>query len=234
MRRSALIHYQMKSALKSLLIFYGIVVAILSVGSIISYMSDSRFMFAGIESNVCVFMGFLGVFTFTEDFNFFLQNGYSRKSMLISFMAQFMLVSLIATSFDHLLGGILRNFHGYNSLFMQLYGDQNLILSILWSFSLYFLICVIAFFITVINRRLNKNQRLIIFVGIPAVLIMLVPLIDIQLMDGAITRGLQDILIFISGFKDGINLMIPIVSLLSISLVFTGFVYLSTRRANIY
>lgn len=237
MNLKASIGYQLRSSGKALAIFYGVIYAIIAVAAIVAVSTDGQLGVAGLETSTTVFMGFLGVFTFSEDFRFLIQNGYSRKSMLRSFLCQFAVVSLLAAAIDVLNSRLLLPLWGYRSTFTQLYGQSQLpglIWQLLWGCSLYFAIATITYFMAALYQRLGRLQRLLFMLILPLAVLVLFPVLDFQLLGGTATRWLLKVLSQALGFAEGgLQMGLPVLFFLAISAVFSVFSYLATRRASV-
>lgn len=233
MNLKASLKYQMQTALKATGIYFGILYLIIITFMIINMYFDPKEgnLIAGLEASSAIFMMMLGIFTFEEDFKFLIQNACSRKTMLCSFIIQFLCISLLVASADTLNSIIINQAFKYESIFMQVYGDLGYHLNFLWSFLLYFMICMVSYFFTTLFRLLNKYMRYILFLGIPMILLMLLPAVDYAFLNGAISAFILDSMLFVFGLQNGINVIIPVLSFASISMVFMSFVYLTTRKA---
>lgn len=233
MKLKASIKYQLITVGKSFLIFYGIVMVMRGIGIMYALMGDGKLGMAGTEVNSAIFMGFLGAFTFLEDFRFLIQNGYSRKTMLLSFLVEFCVAASIFALSDMVFEALTNGGFGYRSLFTQLYGTQNIVYQFLWCFLLNLFAGVVAFFTTVLLARLNKQQKMVFF-AIPVIIVMLVSLLEVQVTDGAIMEWVFERLQWLFGFTvQGVHYTNPIIFFIAGAGMFYAFAYLATRRAPV-
>lgn len=234
MKLTAAIKFQLLTCLKATLVFYAIVYLICFIAGVATLTNGSKYMLNGIEFNTCVFIIFIGFYAFEDDFKFLLQNGCTRKTMLKSLIVQFGALTFVLAFIDSMNAIVLSNFFKYTSIFQQYYGlELHAIWSFLWSFSLYFMIVMISYFLTVCIKRMNKTQKLISFIGLPAIILTLYPIIELQITKGAITENLTAFVRYILGLSDGINMLIPLACFSAFVVIFTILIYFCTRRATI-
>jgi hypothetical protein len=74
-----------------------------------------------------------------------------------------------------------------------------------WNLTAYFFLAMIGFLITAVFYRLNKKQKVALSVGVPVFISFVLPLIDINLAKGAITKSISDFFSFAWGYKNGYN-----------------------------
>lgn len=228
------VKYQLISVMKAFLIFYGVVMAIRGMGIGFALVGDGKLHMSGTEINSIVFMGFLGAYTFLDDFRFLVQNGYSRKSMIISFLIEFCVVASLLSAVDILFELLTKTSLAYASLYTQLYGSGNVLYQFFWGFLLNMIAGLIVFFITVLISRMGKQQKMVILLIVPILLIMSISLIELQYTHGAIMNWFKEVIYTIFGFEaSGIQYWNPVLYLSAGSLLFIALSYLTARRAPI-
>lgn len=235
MRLANAFKYQILTLIQSMGIYYVIILLIRLVGMFIAVHSGTNDIgMSALEVNTFVFMAILGVMSYLEDSKFFVQNGYSRKSLMKLYIMQFLLCACMLSIFDVLMAKGIESFFPYKSLFTQLYGNgHTVILQFIWYFTLYLFGGMISFFFTVLFDRLDKKKRMIFLLGIPLVLFTLVPILDIYVLENAISIALLDILTTLMGFAGTIHLYAPILTFTGLFMTFTAFAYMTMRRAAI-
>lgn len=229
--------YQITSVLKAMAIFYGIMILIRLFGVILIMMMldiNELGIIAGMESNTCVFMIFLGVFSIIDDFKFFIQNGYSRKSLIKLYILQFIATAMILAALDLVAARLFELIYPYQSLYTQIYGNQNILLEYIWMVTFYLCAGTAAFFFTVLFQRLNKFQRIIIMLLIPVAVIVLVPILDISVFHGEITKGLSNLFMMVLGLYQGVHVFYPLISFIVIFVIFAGLSYITIRRSSLF
>lgn len=235
MRLKQAFKYQLCSSLKAVGIYYSIMIAIrLAMVVIFVISSNQKANISAMESNSMIFMGFLGVYSILEDFKFFLQNGYSRKSLIKLYTCQFLVVGAIISVVEIILAVLSANVMNYSSLFVQIYGSQSLLTQFLWLWGIYCIIGALALLFTVINFRLSKFSRIIIFIAIPIALVTLAPAIDHYLMHGVIMSTLFDIILHFFGLHGSVNILAPILNFTIVFIIVCGLAYIAIRKMPVF
>ena len=92
-----------------------------------------------------------------------------------------------------------------------------------------FLICahlfcnMLGFFLSTLYYRMNKITKIIVSAGVPALFILGLPLVDLNLTHGAIIQGLGKAILFIMGFLNGnCNPYYAVVSFTILAMIFAG------------
>ena len=116
--------YQITESIKPLAIFYGILYGLVGITLVISRAVADVGGFSGMESSTMVFLLFCGVFSFVEDFRFFLQNGMTRRMIFQRECAQFSLISLFMMLVGTGMGALLHWLAAYESMFHLIYGHS--------------------------------------------------------------------------------------------------------------
>lgn len=234
MRLANAFKYQMTSAVKAIGIYYGIMLLIRMAMLLadIYLISNGNSHISAVETNTMVFMLFLGVFSIVEDFKFFVQNGYSRKSLIKLYIIQFAACALILACLDVTCSYVLDWMYTYESLCDQIYGAQFFLLEILWLMMVNMAIGVLAFFFTILVQRMNKFQRIVYLLGVPVVLVTMLPVLDIYVLDGAMSSYILEFLTKAMGLYQNTNMIIPIFSFMAVSAIFSILSYLAIRRAT--
>lgn len=235
MRLKQAFKYQLCSSLKAVGIYYSIMIAIRLAMVVIFILSDNqKTNMSGMESNSMIFMGFLGVYSILEDFKFFLQNGYSRKSLIKLYTCQFLAVGAIISVVEIILAVLSANVMNYSSLFAQIYGSQSLVMQFLWLWGMYCIIGAVALLFTVINFRLSKFSRIICFIAIPIALVTLAPIIDHYLMHGVVMSTLFDIMLHFFGLHGSVNIVAPIINFTIVFIIACILAYLAIRKMPVF
>lgn len=228
--------YQILSASKAMFMFYGIMVSLRLFGVIVILATGNKEMgmMSAMESNTFVFMVFLGVFSIIEDFKFFVQNGYSRKSLIKLYIMQFVATALMLAFLDLVIAHVFELLYPYKTLYAQIYGAQNILLEYSWMVMLYLCAGIVSFFLTVLFQRLDKMQRIIVMLLLPVAVIVLVPVLDYTIFQGSIIKTLIETMLMILGLYQGIHVFVPLASFVLIFAVFAGLSYLTIRRSSVF
>ena len=104
MKLNAMIRYQCRSAVKPLCIFYGILYSLMLFCVILAGIAGGGDISTnGAELSCFVYLCFFGSLSFSEDFKYFLQNGFTRRRIYASTLCTFALVSFFMSVFDTLM-----------------------------------------------------------------------------------------------------------------------------------
>lgn len=235
MRLKQAFKYQICSSFKAVGIYYSIMIAIRLAMVVIFVLSgNQKTNMSAMESNSMVFMGFLGVYSILDDFKFFLQNGYSRKSLIKLYTCQFLAVGAIISIVEIILAIATSSIMNYSSLFMQLYGSQPLIMQFLWLWGIYCIIGAVALLITIINFRLSKFSRIVIFIAFPIALVTLIPAIDHYLLQGVVMSAIFDFVLYFFGLQGSVNLVAPVINFILVFIIACGLAYVAIRKMPVF
>lgn len=235
MRLKQAFKYQLFSSLKAVGIYYGIMITIrLAMVMIFIISGNEKSTMSAIETNSMVFMGFLGVYSIIEDFKFFLQNGYSRKSLIKLYTCQFLIIGAIISVIEIILAIACASVMNYSSLFTQLYGSQSLMMQFLWLWGIYGIIGAVALLITIIYYRLSKYARIILLMAVPIALMTLVPAIDYYLMDGVVMSAIYDFILYFFGLQGSVNMIAPVINFAIVFVIACVLAYIAIKKMPVF
>lgn len=238
--------YQVKDYKNSVLIYYLVVVLVVTFSLITISAGDSSTFTStgGIESATSIFLFVAGLNSFRESFLMLMQNGISRKTMFISRVISVGILSVIMAIIDRILiflmglvntgndrieiSGLYEHFFadhaaGLNALQRGLEG-------ILLAIVLYLASVAFGYFITAAYYRMGKASKIAISVGVPVGIFFVLPIIDATMAGGRIFRFIAKVLKLIFGFgeADPYNL---ILSCFVAFVIFFGLSWLIVRNA---
>ena len=164
----------------SVLSFYLIILLITIMFSFISSKGDSSFN--GTEMMSAIFFFVVGLNSFRKNYLFLMSNGVPRRTQFKSFFLAAIPVTAGMAVIDMVLGAIFNRIINYNTLYGLLYQDKtqstgNLIISLLWSITLYTCAITLGYFITLAYYRMNKIQKICVSIGVPIFFTMVLPYI---------------------------------------------------------
>ena len=113
----------------------------------------------------------------------------------------------------------------------QVSGLQMHVDGFIFNMCLYLAAMTIGYFITIAFYRMSKIAKITVAVGVPMILLNVVPILDAALLNGAVTKALINTLAFAFGFQNGGNPYFVVVSLLLITAVFCALCWLTMRKA---
>ena len=171
--------YNIKSSLKSIIIFYCIFISVIIL---ISITSGKNSRFSGIEISSMIFLFVLGLNSFKENFYFSQANNIPRIDYLKSIVITILPIALVMSILDIILNRIYNIFAVAPTIYDLFYGDfprvydyagvwiqnnsiQILIGTVTFLIALYILAFAIGLLITMIFYKCNKTMRILIFLS---------------------------------------------------------------------
>ena len=240
----------MKDFLKSAVIYYSVMLAVLLLGLIALLVFDNGNGSMGMNFDLSgyIFIFVFGLNSFKENFKFFNQNGVSRKTFYITRVAVLVSATLTMVVLDRILFTLISfiNMKGFSVVYMfdfvtEITKDTvaisfatvqhsfKEILGIsLASLCTYMTFYGMGCFINLVFYRLGNFGKTIVGAGVPVFCLILLPLADNILLNGAIGREFMKLVNFTFSSIGNISLVFILISLAC--MVFT---YFLMRRAPI-
>jgi len=199
MNLRAAVKYRLYDNKKAILIFYIVIVCVLAFMFIFSATKrnnpEIQGSIRGLELASAIFLFVLGLNSFKETFRMFMQNGISRKTMLVSHIACTLAICILMAFIDSILSLLSRSITVINSgiysagIMEMAYGRHinsigTFIVSVLLCFFIYIACTAMGFFITTLYYRMNRTQKTAVSIGVPALLFVILPLLDAFLLGG--------------------------------------------------
>lgn len=236
-----ILKYQCLDLSKALIVYYLVVVFIITIASIgINTTHNADMNGIGFTSEVFCFI--VGLCLFREYFYLFMQNEVPRKHIFMGAFLTLCILSLIISFMDTLFLNILNmipviNMH-YITLSSSLYSNfitmTNPVISVFINLIITFLITLIFFsvgyLISVLFYLSAKPAKILIAVGLPLLVVGGIPIIMVRFPD--VFSALFSCLLTILGISS-CNPFIGIVSLSIGILIINFFNYLLVHRAEI-
>lgn len=171
----------------------------------------------GMNVMSAMFMLIIGMCTFTESFQFLLQNGVSRKQVLAGKLLGFAAGAGMCGVADTLLGIVDQKLNGWGKikfggeLLPLLYPEfldrasfvVRVIVTVALLFVVYALFAGAGCVVSIIWYRLNKVGRLVFAFGVPAVLWFVYPITDYFLFGGKSMIAIMNAVMKLSGIAQG-------------------------------
>lgn len=171
----------------------------------------------GMNMMSAMFMLIIGMCSFTESFQFLLQNGVSRKQILAGKMLVFAAGAGMCGVADTLLATVDQKLNGWGNikfggeilpLFYPEFLEQvssvvRAIVSVALLSVVYALFAGAGYMVSIIWYRLNKIGRIIFAFGVPVVLWLVYPLADYFLFGGRSMIAIMNAIMKLSGLADG-------------------------------
>lgn len=249
MKTKSIFKYDLFQTIRDLKIFYIVYFAIIILGAITTVVSSSsNIQLNGTEFASIVFLLVGGMNSFKSNFHFSLANSVPRKSLFIGTVGSLAGISIFMTLINLIVSFILTRFINVSPLFYSLYNSkfsnltpkqalQNISYishDFIWSIFSLITISLVGYFITLLYYRMSKNVKIIVSVGVPAILIFILPIIEEALKTNVISNSILNIFKTILGWGNGCcNPLIAVLSFISISIVLVSICYLMIRRVTI-
>ncbi len=177
-RTNKMVGYLMGASLKSILIFVAVVIGCNLLGvSLITISTSNGEVYGKFDFATAgfIFMGFVGVSGFSEDFKLFMQNCFTRKEIFISQIIFFALTSAILAILSiimRVVSEILTNVIHITSLFNMIYeGRINIFTEFILTFFMGLLVSTVAYSITILLNRFDKRKVGFSFILVGVVLV---------------------------------------------------------------
>lgn len=233
--------YKLNEYFRSSLIFY-IVIAVLFITTLIlrSVLNAKYINMGGMESASMIFVFVLGLNSFKQEFGLFTQNGISRKSLWVNFLACAMLVSIAMSLINSLFPVLFGKTLGYTSIFNNQYRpflkESFSIVGLVWNVMSHFSLMCVGFFITTLYYRMNKALKVIVSVGIPALFFVILPVVEVFVPSFNLFSSLLKFYTWAMGLSFTVADTVPwraVGSMAVLSCVTAGLGFLLIRRATL-
>lgn len=240
MKQKAAVRYQLRSYRNPILIFYGIILLVYVLLSTIVkvqiFIEDQDLTMNGLNIASVIFLFVCGLNSFKEDFNFFLQNGVSRRTQFTALCLIQPVVAVVMAAVDSFIARLIALFLPCESLFGMIYGGSleagfsGFLLQTAWMFCLYLFALVLGYLITVLYYRMGTTLKVLVSVGVPVFCALVLPLLD-AICGNRISGLLVQAAKTVFGLQNGPKPLIGMLFLLACTAVCGIFVRLLQRRA---
>ncbi len=241
--------YQMCEHRKIIIIYYCILIGVVtalfisSAGIINSGDIKVKVNFNGLDIATIIFLFMLSRYSFSGSFGMMLQNGVSRISLFKSSLLTILSLSFLMAVIDKLIYTAINLFASISGgslwvscLFDELYPSLQstsptmVIISFIFSFFLYMTFMAGGMFIAVWFYRIGKSAKIAICVGIPVILFIILPIVEINFTGGIITSAFWNMIDFMYG-SSAVKPMHSFITGLLLFLLFSGISWLLLRKA---
>ena len=237
--------FQLHELTRPVIIYYIVIVALLIFAFVSIKVWDVNMM-GGFDAATTIFLFVCGLNAFKQPFHMFMANGISRRTMFIGNAAAFGTVAVGMALIDQMLS-LIMSFAtpNYVSSFAQMYGERYMLAGstgmtlpliatgFVWAVFCYMAAAMLGLFITTAYYRMNKSLKLIISIGLPALLFIVLPIIDTSLFHGEITRGIYRFFEWSTSLLGKGNPYSIVLSNIFSILISGGLVWLLMRRATV-
>ncbi len=248
MNLKSAVKYQVLDGKVAIPVFYLVVLCVMALLPIsASGMGPESYVnIGGFEIGTIIFLFIVGLNAFRETFRMMVQNGVSRKTMFISFLLLTLILSAGMSCINEVLLRIGKAFTSgadnisFQSVFEQMYAPrymgnpdsiQMLLEGLLFTIFATAVAMMLGYFITIMYYRLNKAGKIAVSVGVPAILIIGLPIFDAIVTGGVIYRSFGQLTLFALGVLNGYNPYYAMVSSLIAFAVLAALSWMLVRRA---
>ncbi len=242
MRLEPALRYQLSSMKWPVIIFYIVIytLIILIAAPQILWMRDGAVgSIGGMDLTTMIFLFVVGLNSFKSAFHMFSANGISRKTMFVSLVVASGILCAGMALIDSINDIVFNQFLEYQNLterlFVARYSGADFMLfgeGFLWKFFTYSVSLIFGYFISTAYYRMNKPLKLIVSVGVPAFLLIILPLADTMLFSGEISKAIGTFISFCLGLSTG-SPYVAIASDVVFYAIFATLGFLLMRRATV-
>lgn len=232
------IQYECTTSFKYIWYFYAIQYTVIALITIIIGISMGNFENVGtngLEMNTLIYVGIIGVLSFSEDFKMLLQNGFTRRYIFAATLALFAFISGIMALVDTLAGNVIHYFSPrYQSVYGGIYGYGNVFINWIWLFLCYMVVCTLFYFGVLVINRIGKKWFLYLAVALGGIILLAVTLFKFVLSGEAANKVLELVLKAFGFMGNGtINLLCPVLTFLVLAGIFCAGAYAVIRRTEL-
>ena len=205
------IKYHLFEVKKTIIIYYGIMVAIYLI---FICKSSNIGGASGTDVTTAIFLFIVGLNSFTNSLKMFLQNGIARKTFFNSYIISSAIIAVVMAFVTNVVNIIMNIFFNYELLYFQIYGRRitrftngfvKFIDGFLWTAFFYMLAIMLGYLITILYYRMNTKLKIFVSVGIPAFLLIGIPYIEYNWTNGRISEAALRFITYVFGIKNGYN-----------------------------
>lgn len=232
MKFKSALKYQLFDVKKPIIIFYIVIISLMLLMLIGTHWLNSQINI-GISGNTRVEMSFggataiflfvVGLNAYKSSFHMLTANGVSRKTMFGSFIVTALIISAGMALIDSLLVLIMRQMIPYD-----VFVFDTLEMGIVTQFVSSLGTLMLGYMITTLYYRMSKPIKLLVSIGVPVMLIIVLPIMDASLFGYAITRTMSALVEFVTS-TPAIAMISRVVALL----LFGALAFLTLRRAPV-
>lgn len=237
MKIKNVISYNLNDDKRAIIIYYVVIAAVIALmGTGIAVADESSYSIAGLEMSSAIFLFVVGLNSFKENFLFFSFNGISRKTQFSGFIVSSSFIAVIMAFIDNVYANIFMRIANYTPFFDYFFNLNKNELSLsrvafgfIWSISVYLFAIITGYFITILYYRMSKMWKIIVSVGVPVVILTILPMLDSILTGGVVFGAIGRFFNMTIGYR--YNYLTSTVSYLCFAAVLGVVSYLLMKRA---
>lgn len=232
MKFKSALKYQLLDVKRSIIIFYIVIIFLMLLLTAATLWFNSQISITEPENvriemsfggATAIFLFVVGLNAYKSSFHMLTANGVSRKTMFGSFIVTALIITAGMALIDSLLALLLRQIIVYDVFIFDNYE-----MSIVTQFVSSLGTLMLGYLITTLYYRMSKPIKLLVSVGVPAMLIIVLPIMDASLFGYAITRAMSALYEFVTSTP-----AIAMVSRVAAFMLFGALAFLTLRRAPV-
>lgn len=242
MKIKQLFQWQILTAMKSMAVFYLIIYLTYIVLGTMVILINENVETVGISFSSGIFLFVSSIVFFVETLRFGLANGISRKTMLctqaLTILSMSLVMSLIDL-FNNWFFALITGMKEFNAITM-LYGSnqydysfwgENTLVVILCNLAVGLIFATAGYFAATLNYRMGKLLRLVVYIGVPAILVVGLPALW-QIISVNVQQTIATAFGNVLGWF-GQSPYNPILIFAAVSIILYGFGILLVRRISL-
>ena len=201
----------------------------------------------GLEMSSIIFIFVCGLNSFLSPFRISMASGVSRKTMFAGQVISSLIISVFMAAVDSFYSFAVSFLFPYESTFYQIYGSHFssqpaegllrsplfLLQSFLWAACVYLACIALGYLISSLYYRMNKALKLTVSIGVPALLMIVLPYVDLNYTGGQVTGAIVNFIGYATGITAGYNPYLCMVSGIAFFAIFSGLSFLLVRKATV-
>ncbi len=245
MRLKSVIKYNIYDMKNSVIIYYVVIAAIMGLVAfsqqinIVTIGSSEGVGFVSGAEASAIFLFVCGLNSFKQNYLYLSTNGITRKAQFCGFLSSSAIIAVAMAFIDTTSTNIINIFTHYRPMFYQIFDGftaeyskvPTTLMNFLWSTVVYLLAFVIGYFITTLYYRMSKILKIIVSIGVPALLMIGSPMLASYLYKGGYLYEFSAVIKFLADGNGNPNVSI-IISILEIAII-AGLSYLLVRNAPV-
>lgn len=247
--------YQFADYKKGIIIYY-LIMTVIMIASVVGAVSISNMRegnyemgtINGFSAATAIFALVCGLNAFKENFGFHLQNGASRRTLFAGRLVNTVATALIMAVLDfvlqlltlganQLIGNVFKSSTILDMILaftpqVQMGFWESQLMAVLFSFVLFLGLSGLGYFLTIVFYRMNKLGKILVGAGIPVLLWIILPLVDLWFAGMSITSAIFQGILYLMGILTG-NLLLPLLTFTGMFVVTSGLAWLFIRKITV-
>lgn len=238
------LQYYIRTSIHSVVTFYLAVVSMILLGVVLNRIFNRLFVtIDGLIMSTMIFLFVVGLNCFKSEFGLFLQNGASRRTLICSFVLMALIFAFGMSLIDMIYSWALdsngfQTLTLYRSMYQRGLGSNLSVMSLLFGGLVNLFFLALGFLVTTLYYRMNKGMKILISVGVPGLLFVVLPILDMAFplmqLGGRLLKAFIELMGLHGAFGLGANIPWRGMATLTVgSALLLGCSWLMVRRATL-